>query len=120
MNTHVYTTPGGMDPRRLQQDQRIDRIGWGIFFMCIGALWLMPRPLPSGMWLTTIGVLLLAVNVWRVVSGLPLRLSTSIVGAFALLTGIGLLFGVDLPVLALMLIAIGVGTLTEALLRRRA
>lgn len=120
MNTHVYTAPPGTDPRRAEMDRRIDRTGWGLFFIIIGALWLVPEPLPEGTWLTVIGVVLLAVNGWRLASGLPLHLWTSIVGGFSLLAGIGLLFGLDLPVLALMLIAIGVATLSEPLLRRRA
>ena len=120
MNTHVFPAPPGADPRRARMDQRIDRIGWGLFFIVIGALWLVPEPLPEGTWLTVIGGLLLAVNGWRIASGLPVHLWTSIVGAFSLVAGAGLLSGLHLPVLALMLIAVGIATLAEPLLRRRA
>ena len=120
MNTHVFTAPPGTDPRRAEMDQRIDRIGWGLFFILIGGLWIVPEEsVPEGTWLTAIGVLLLAVNAWRLASGLPLHLWTSIAGTFALLAGIGLFSGLDLPVLAIALILAGVATLARPLLRRR-
>jgi hypothetical protein len=119
MNTHVFPAPPGADPRRAEMDQRIDRIGWGLFFILIGGLWLVPgESLPEGTWLTSIGVLLLALNAWRLASGLPIHPWTSIVGAIALLAGIGLFSGLDLPILAIVLILVGVATLARPVLRR--
>ncbi len=97
--------------------ERIDAFGGGSLFVLTGVVMLVPG-LPGGAWLIGFGAILVAVNVARAASGLAPEWLWVIVGAGALLAGAGQIAGLDLPVLALVLIACGIVVIAGPLARR--
>jgi hypothetical protein len=89
--------------------KRLDGIGWAIFFILTGVLWLFPESqVPPGTWLIATGLLLLGLNAVRAFTKMPVSGFTTLLGALALAAGLTTLWGVDLPLLAIGLILLGV------------
>ena len=97
---------------------RIDAIGWGLLFLMTGALALIPG-LPDGTWLAGFGVLLLGLNATRVYLGLAPERFGVILGIGAVLAGLGVMAGLDIPVFALLLILIGLAIIAGQVRRGR-
>jgi hypothetical protein len=95
-----------MNMARHDISSRIDAIGWGLLFLMTGVLVLVPG-VPDGTWLVGLGLLMLGGNATRLYIGLPLDRFGVIIGAGALLAGLGALAGMEIPVVALGLIACG-------------
>ena len=70
-----------------------------------GVLFLVPG-LPDGTWLVGLGLLMLGGNATRLYIGLPLDRFGVIIGAGALVAGLGAMAGIEIPVFALGLIAV--------------
>ena len=85
---------------------RLDEIGWGLFLMMIGTIWLVPS-VPQGTWLIGTGVLILALNAIRYGTGHHVSVFSSMLGVLALAAGLGELLGIKLPLFAICLVAIG-------------
>jgi hypothetical protein len=98
--------------------RRIDAIGWGLLFLMTGSLALIPG-LPEGTWLVGLGLLMLGLNATRLVTGLPLDRFGVIIGAGAVLAGLGATAGMEIPVFALGLIAWGLAIIAGQLGRGR-
>lgn len=87
-------------------------VAWGAFFILWGITELFPS-LPEGTFVAGIGAILLGVNLVRLSQGRPVDRFTATLGALALLLGALLLAGAilslpfELPVFAVMLIALG-------------
>jgi hypothetical protein len=92
---------------------RLDTIGWGLFFIMVGALWLLPDevlPEEKG-WLVAavgVGVILLGVQGARHLHEIKLSGGAVVVGALAVAYGVTGLYGVELPFFAIVFILIGV------------
>ena len=100
------------DPRK-----RFDEIGWGIFLMMIGTIWLVPS-VPQGTWLIGTGVLLLVLNAIRYGSQAEWSGFSTALGLLALAAGLSELMGVKLPLFAICLIVIGASLLLKPLYRK--
>jgi hypothetical protein len=49
---------------------RLEAIGWGLFLVIIGTLWLFPENItPKGIWLIAAGLIMLGVNLVRYGAG---------------------------------------------------
>jgi hypothetical protein len=92
--------------------RRIEAIGWGLLFLMTGVLLLVPG-LPEGTWLVGLGLLMLGLNATRLYVGLPLDRFGVILGAGAVLAGLGAMAGMDIPVFALGLIAWGLAIIVK-------
>ena len=88
--------------------KRLDQIGWGIFLIMIGTIWLVPT-VPQGTWLIGTGVLLLALNVIRFTKGIQWSGVSTALGTFALIAGLSALAGINVPLFPICLVIIGVG-----------
>jgi hypothetical protein len=99
--------------------KRIDAIGWGLLFLMTGMLALVPG-LPDGTWLVGLGVLLLGLNATRLRLGLPLDQFGVVLGSGAVLAGLGVMAGLDVPVFALLLIVCGLAVIAGQLRPGRA
>jgi hypothetical protein len=91
-------------------NKRLEAIGWGLFLIIIGALWLIPdERVPNGTWLIAAGVIMLGVNAVRYLNNIKMRSASLFLGLLAVLFGVGEFVGLNLPFVAILLIVFGVG-----------
>jgi len=108
------------DPKKKTLDQRLDALGWGLFLIMIGGLWLAPEGwVPEGTWLIGTGVIILGLMLIRYVNGIGVSGFWLVVGLIALGFGMSDVFGLDVPVFPILLIIIGIHILLKPLLRRK-
>lgn len=100
-------------------NRRLEEIGWALFLILIGALLLLPEGLvPEGVWLVGAGLIMIGMNVARHLSGVRISGFTAILGLVALAVGISAIAGIDLPVFAILLVAVGAEILYSATRRQ--
>ena len=121
MTTLQTPTSGWLqDPRKVLLEKRLAGLFWGLMFILAGVIWLFPdERIPDGTWLIGIGVILLSLNAVRLVYGIPVRVLPSILGVLALGAGLAEYVGIDLPLVALTIIAIGASIVLEVLPARK-
>lgn len=114
-------TTSGADGGRASLDQRLALAFWPLLLVMAGVLWLFPDDrITGGTWLVGIGLILLGLNAVRLLNGIPVRVLPTILGALALAAGLADLAGMELPLLALTVVAIGASIILELFpLRRR-
>ncbi len=119
MTSQPDSTPAGRDTQKAALNKRLEDLGWGLFLLMTGALWLVPAErVPHGAWLIGTGLLLLALNAARYVAGMRISIFTTLLGAVALSGGLADLTGVRFPLLAICLIVIGASMILKPLLGR--
>jgi hypothetical protein len=91
--------------------RRLDGIRWGLLFLIIGFLWLLPdHLLPKDKWVPAAavgaGIILLGENAVRNLAGIRSRAGSTHLGVLAVAYGVGRFYGVDFPffVVAFMLV----------------
>ena len=99
--------------------KRLDQIGWGIFLVMIGVIWLVPS-VPQGTWLVGTGVLLLALNAIRSRLGIQWSGVSVALGVFALVAGLGDFTGIKLPLFPICLVIVGATLILKPLVLQRA
>lgn len=91
-------------------NRRLESIGWGLFLVIIGTLWLIPSgSAPEGIWLIAAGVIMLGVNLVRYLNDIKLSGASLLLGILAVIFGVGEFMGIDLPFVAILLIVFGLG-----------
>ena len=115
MSSHLAT---GGDAARL--DRRLSDIGWGLLFMLTGLIWMVPQAVPQGTWLFGVAAILIGINVVRYLKHIAISGFSLTLGFLALFGGVGQLWRVDLPLLAICLFVIGVSLVAKPLLTRAA
>jgi len=101
-------------------NKRLERIGWALFLIMIGGIGLVPEGrVPEGTWLVGVGLIMLGLNAARSIKGIQMSGSTLVLGILALIAGIGDLLGLDLPVLAILLIIVGASIILKPWLEPR-
>lgn len=98
---------------------RLDQIGWGIFLVMIGTIWLVPG-VPQGTWLIGTGILLLVLNAVRYRLGVDWSGVSIALGAFALAAGLGDMSGIKLPLFPICLVIIGAALIVRPLVEQKA
>lgn len=84
----------------------------------MGGLLLVPsETLPRGLWIIAVGLILVGVNVVRHLNHIKVNWFITVVGLFALAAGVTALFGVHIPLFAILLIVLGGGMLFRPLFR---
>jgi hypothetical protein len=100
-------------------NKRLETIGWACFLIMLGGLGLVPnRLVPESAWLVGVGIIMLGLNAARYSKGLRPSSVTTVLGALALISGLGSLFGLDLPVFAIALILIGANLILKPLFEK--
>ena len=99
--------------------KRLDQIGWGIFLVMIGIIWLVPG-VPQGTWLIGTGVLLLVLNAIRFRLGIPWSGVSVSLGVLALVAGLGDFTGINLPLFPMCLVIVGATLILKPLVSQRA
>lgn len=96
--------------------ERFNTIGWGLVFLLVGAL-----ALPSGPGeyaaVAGVGALMLGLNVALIAAGRRLDWFTAVLGATALVAGLGAMAGVKIDVFALFFLLLGLVMVVVPLLR---
>lgn len=96
---------------------RLDAIGWALFLIMIGGLWLMPEgTIPEGTWLVGAGLIMLGVSAVRYLNGIRVSWFTVILGIIAFGSGVSGFFGVSLPWFPILLILVGASIILEQVL----
>jgi hypothetical protein len=96
-----------MEGRHRELEARLDTVGWGVLFVVVGAVLLIPD-LPSGTWLAAVGAVMVGVSLVRFAVGLPLVWTTAVVGIAALVAGGAEMAGLKTEAGPLALVAVGV------------
>jgi hypothetical protein len=95
-------------------NKRLEDIGWALFLIMIGCLLLVPtQQIPQGTWLIGTGLILLGINGVRYLNDIKMSIFSVVFGVFALVAGLGDLFGVKLPLFAVFLILMGISILLK-------
>lgn len=98
---------------------RLDEVGWALFLMMIGGIWLFPNSgIPADTWLIGAGLILLGINFARYFNGIKMSGFTVFLGVVALVAGIGGILSVSLPLIPALFIVLGVSLLMRALFKR--
>jgi len=95
-------------------DKQLEAIAWALFLIMSGGI----RLVPEGTWLIGVGLIMLGLNLARYVNHIKTSGFTTILGLVALLAGIGDMLGGDLPVLAILLILVGIYLIFRNVIQR--
>ncbi len=101
--------------------ERLDEVGWALLFLMSGAILAIPGiPHPWAAWFIGVGAILIALNLARYASRLSVNVLVTGCGVIAAAAGVGAYWGIDLPILALVLVLIGAVILVEPAIRGNA
>jgi hypothetical protein len=101
-------------------DKRLESLGWGLFLVMIGCLWLMPEgSVPEGTWLVGTGIIILGFAAIRYFNDITVSGFWTALGVVALGFGIGDVLGLDIPVVPILLVIIGASILLKPLITRK-
>jgi hypothetical protein len=96
--------------------KRLEAIGWALFLIMIGGIWLVPNErVPQGAWLIGAGLIMLGLNVARHLSGIKISGFSIVLGLLALILGVSGFLGARLPFFPILLILIGAGIVLKRL-----
>jgi hypothetical protein len=101
------------DIRKQDLNKRLETVSWGLFLIMIGGLAFV-KAVPEGTWLIGAGLIMLGLNAVRLVLGIRASWFTLILGTIALLSGLGSVYGIDIPVWPLLIILIGLAIIVRA------
>ncbi len=98
-------------------DDRLDAIGWGLFFVWVGVA--LFSDLSTGVGLLGVGVITLGMQAVRKYFGLALESFWLVIGVLFTLGGIWGLYNVNISLAPLILVAVGLFLLLSALKRKK-
>lgn len=108
------------DTQKAALNKRLESIGWGLFLIMIGGIWLVPdEQVPEGTWLIGAGLIMLGLNAARYLNGIRMSGFTIVLGILALASGLSDFAGIDLPLFPILLILIGASILLKPVFERR-
>jgi hypothetical protein len=117
MTTQDAKPTGYEDAETIALKRRLDGIGWALFLIMIGGLWLMPEgTVPEGTGLIGVGLIMLGISVVRSLNGIEVSWFTVVLGVIALTSGASGFFGVNLPWFPILLVLIGASIILEQVL----
>ena len=110
----------GHDTHNNELNKRLEAIGWGLFLIMLGGIWLVPdERVPQGIWLIGAGLIMLGINGVRYLNGIKMSGFTSVLSILALAAGLSGLFGVKLPLFAILLVLIGASIILKPLIEKK-
>ncbi len=108
----------GHHQHRSRLSKRLDAVGWGLFFIWIGVVFIVGS-IPDGVGALGVGAIVLGGTLVRLVLRESISLFWIIIGGVFLIAGIGGVLGVDLPLLSIALIVCGLLMLLHQRSHRR-
>ena len=120
MEHQANQSQDNVDDKKDAFDKRLDAIGWALFLIMIGGLWLAPEgSVPKGTWLIGTGGIILGLMVVRYLNGIKVSGFWFVLGIVALAFGISSVFGINIPVLPILIIIIGLNIALKPLLQKK-
>ena len=121
MTTQLHPWPSASHTHRdAALDHRVNDVGWGLFLVMMGVLWLLPSgTVPEGTWLLATGVLLLGLNLVRRWMGIPVHGVGLLLGVLAVVAGVAKIEDFTEPLLPAALVVAGAWIVFQPLLARR-
>jgi hypothetical protein len=108
------------DAQKKALDKRLDALGWGLFLIMIGCLWLIPEErVPEGTWLIGAGVIILGLIGIRFLYGIKISGVWLVTGVLALAFGISDFSGLNLPVFPILIILFGLSIVMKPLFKKK-
>ncbi len=96
-------------------DDRLQALGWGLFIIMIGILWLVPgEDVPESTWLLGAGIIMLGLNGVRCLYGIRISGFTVVLGILALVAGVSGLYGVEASFFPILIILVGVSIILKS------
>jgi cytosine/uracil/thiamine/allantoin permease len=108
----------GLTLAKRELNRRLETISWGLFLIMLGGFGLL-KSVPEGTWLIGAGAIMLGLNAVRLLLGIRISWFTVLLGTVALFSGLGSVYGVNIPVGPLLVILIGLAIIVRALDRSR-
>lgn len=109
-----------IETQRNAFDKRLDSVGWALFLIMIGGLLLAPEgSVPQGTWLIGTGVIILGLMGVRYFHDCKINGFWLVVGIVALALGISSVFGLNFPVLPILIIIVGLNIILKSLLQKK-
>lgn len=100
----------GIEQERRNLDARLDAVGWGVLFIVVGGVLLVPD-LPEDAWLVAAGAVMLGVSIVRALLGLAVPWITVVVGTAAFVGAGAGIVGLESAGGPLVLVALGVAVI---------
>jgi len=120
LTEHKEKAKAKLDEQKKALDKRLDALGWGLFLIMIGCLWLIPEEsVPEGTWLIGTGVIILVLLGIRYLYGIKISGVWLVIGILALAFGISDFSGIDLPILPILIILFGLSIVLKPLLKKK-
>jgi presenilin-like A22 family membrane protease len=101
------------DARKQELNRRLETVSWGLFLIMLGGFALL-KGVPEGTWLIGAGVIMLGLNAVRLLVGIRASWFTITLGTIALLSGLGSVLGIDIPVGPVLIVLIGLAIIARA------
>ena len=96
-------------PKERKELERYEKIGWGLFLVMLGAIWLFPDSVvPEGTFMFGVGVILVGLNLIKYSKGYKVNGFTIFLGVVALIAGLSSLLGRSVDIFPLILILWGI------------
>lgn len=95
---------------------RVDTLGWGLLFVVVGVISLIPA-MPDGAWLIGAGLVILIFGGGRALLGLPIRGTAVVVGIVALSAGVFTVLRLDEAIGPVVLVVLGLSVIVGSLVR---
>lgn len=94
--------------------ERLDTIGWGLLFVVVGAVSLIPA-MPDGAWLIAAGLVILIASGARAWLGAPVRGAALVVGIVALSSGVFTVMRLNDVIGPFVLVVLGLSVIVGSL-----
>ncbi|MCD4796765.1 MAG: hypothetical protein K8R49_06330 [Candidatus Cloacimonetes bacterium] len=99
--------------------ERLDTIGWGLFLVMLGAIFLFPdKIVPEGSFLLGSGIILLGLNLYKYLKGLKPNSFTIFLGIVAFIAGLCNFLGKSVEIFPLILILWGISIILKIFFRK--
>jgi hypothetical protein len=118
MDTQNNLPSTGQDEQKKALDKRLDQVGWALFLIMIGCLWLVPRfMVPQGAWLIGTGIIILGLTWVRHINDIIINKFWVVCGIVALVAGLSQFLGIKLPLFPILLVIVGVSIIVKPMMK---